>query len=69
MGFFEIFAAVKEWDGGSLTSKFFLSIGLWLMIRKELGKDKKQILERLALIEEDLKKVKAHVGLDDKKEN
>lgn len=69
MGFFEIFAAVKEWDSGSAFSKFFLALGLWLMIRKELGKDKKKILERLALIEEDIKKVKAHVGLDDKKEN
>lgn len=68
MGFFEIFAAVKEWDSGSTVSKFFLAIGLWLMIRKEIGKDKAQILTRLALIEEDMKKIKVHVGLSETEE-
>lgn len=39
------------------------------MIRKEIGKDKAQILTRLALIEEDMKKIKVHVGLSETEEN
>ena len=66
MGFFEIFAAIKEWDNGPLVSKFFLAAGLWLMIRRELGKDKVATKREIAFVMEELNKIKAHVGLETK---
>jgi hypothetical protein len=66
MDFWQIFGALKSLEGSTLYEKLGMAISLWLLIRRDLRKGDAEVKNRLLKLENNIKEIRVHVGLDEK---